>query len=267
MISTPELKQGRFGEQAAEGDRGATRRRLSARRISPRCGRIDAEKLVETLRGPAISRSARSMAGFCLASWSKSSIVASRRRCRSSQASTAARSARCGSSRRRCRPMRRRMRHRSAAICRPRRQVSEALSRPALEESILAATRDALYGWTAERLVAKQTALGQPAFLYIFDHGYPAADAAGLHAFHAAELPYVFGTAERTPPLWPKVPATAAEAALSDAMLGYWTSFARSARPSAANQPQWRPTVRRVHTWPSPTRRGRRRISYRACMN
>lgn len=108
------------------------------------------------------------------------------------------------------------------------------------EESILAATRDALYGWTAERLVSKQTALGKQAFLYIFDHGYPAADAAGLHAFHAAELPYVFGTARRTPPLWPKIPGTTAEATLSNAMIDYWTSFARSGEPSAANQPQWR---------------------------
>ena len=108
-----------------------------------------------------------------------------------------------------------------------------------LEESVLAATRDALYGWTAERLVTKQTALGQPAFLYFFDHAYPAATAAGLHAFHAAELPYVFGTAGRAPPLWPQVPGTAAETALSDAMLDYWTSFARSGEPSAKNQPQW----------------------------
>lgn len=108
-----------------------------------------------------------------------------------------------------------------------------------LEESLIATTRDALYGWTAERLVIRQTALGQPAFLYLFDHGYPAADAAGLHGFHAAELPYVFGTARRTPPFWPKVPGTAAEAALSDAMIGYWTSFVRSGEPSAAKQPQW----------------------------
>ena len=47
-----------------------------------------------------------------------------------------------------------------------------------MHESILATTRDALYGWTAVRLVKKQAALGQPAFLYLFDHGYPAADAA-----------------------------------------------------------------------------------------
>jgi len=108
-----------------------------------------------------------------------------------------------------------------------------------LEESILAATRDAMYGWTAERLVRQQAALGVPSFLYYFDHGYPAADSAGLHAFHASELPFVFGTSEATPPNWPKIPAGSQETALSDAMIGYWTSFARTGKPQAANQPDW----------------------------
>jgi para-nitrobenzyl esterase len=108
-----------------------------------------------------------------------------------------------------------------------------------MQESILATTRDALYGWTAQRLVRKQTALGQPSFLYFFDHGYPAADAAGLHGFHASELPYVFGTFDSTPPLWPKIPETPQEKKLSDAMIGYWSSFARTGRPQAANEPDW----------------------------
>lgn len=108
-----------------------------------------------------------------------------------------------------------------------------------LEESVLEATRDALYGWTAERLVKKQTALGQPAFLYLWDHGYPAEDSAGLHAFHASELPFVFGTFDSTPPHWPKVPDTAEQKAMSDAMIGYWTSFARTGRPQAAHEPDW----------------------------
>jgi para-nitrobenzyl esterase len=108
-----------------------------------------------------------------------------------------------------------------------------------MQESILATTRDALYGWTAQRLVRKQTALGLPSFLYFFDHGYPAADAAGLHGFHASELPYVFGTFDGTPPHWPKIPATPEEMKLSDAMIGYWTSFARTGRPQAANEPDW----------------------------
>lgn len=109
----------------------------------------------------------------------------------------------------------------------------------AMDDSILRATGEAFYGWTAERLVRSQAALGQPAFLYLFDHGYPAADEAGLHAFHAAELPYLFGTMERTPPNWPPIPDTAAETRISDAMIDYWTSFARTGRPQSRHGPAW----------------------------
>lgn len=107
------------------------------------------------------------------------------------------------------------------------------------KEAILATTRDALYGWTAERLARKQTALGQPAYLYLFDHGYPAMDSAGLHAFHASELPYVFGTTGALGPLWPKIPDTPAERALSEAMLDYWASFAKTGKPVATGAPAW----------------------------
>ena len=106
-------------------------------------------------------------------------------------------------------------------------------------ESILATTRDALYGWTAERLVRKQASRGLPAYLYLFDHGYPAADQAGLHAFHASELPYVFGNFDGTPPRWPKVPEIPGERALSDAMIDYWASFVRDDKPVARNAAQW----------------------------
>jgi para-nitrobenzyl esterase len=108
-------------------------------------------------------------------------------------------------------------------------------------ESTLATTRDALYGWTAERLVKRQTAAGEPSFLYLFDHGYPAADSQGLHAFHASEIPYVFGTTGRTTPRWPAIPTTPVETALSDAMTSYWATFARDGVPSAPDQPAWRP--------------------------
>ena len=108
-----------------------------------------------------------------------------------------------------------------------------------LDEAMLATTRDAMYGWTAERLVRSQTALGQPSYLYYFDHGYPAAEAAGLHAFHAAEIPYALGTADGTPPTWPDPPDTDAERRLAAAMQAYWTSFARRGKPVAADAPAW----------------------------
>ena len=88
-------------------------------------------------------------------------------------------------------------------------------------------------------MARKQTAIGQPAYLYFFDHGYPAEDDVGLHAFHASELPFVFGTTDRTPPHWPRVPDTVEQHALSDAMVDYWTSFARDGRPVAKSAPAW----------------------------
>lgn len=110
-----------------------------------------------------------------------------------------------------------------------------------LEESMLATTRDAMYGWTAERLVRKQTELGQRGYLYFYDHSYPAADAMGLHAFHASELPFMFDNLDRLSAHWPEPPATEAEGALADAMIDYWSSFARDGEPGAAGQPDWQP--------------------------
>jgi para-nitrobenzyl esterase len=110
-----------------------------------------------------------------------------------------------------------------------------------IEDSMLATTRDALYGWTAERLVAKQTVAGAPSFLYYFDHGYEPAEGMGLHAFHASELPFMFGTAARTPSRWPPIASTPVETRLSDAMVRYWASFVRDGAPSAASEPHWKP--------------------------
>ena len=86
----------------------------------------------------------------------------------------------------------------------------------------------------------KQTALGAPSFLYYFDHGYPAADAAGLHAFHASELPYVFGTCgQDAAAMASRAFNACGDARSSDAMIGYWAAFARDGVPTAAGKPPW----------------------------
>ncbi len=110
-----------------------------------------------------------------------------------------------------------------------------------LESSMLATTRDAMYGWTAERLAASQTSRGLPSFFYLFDHGYPAADRMGLHAFHAAEIPYIFGTVSEAVAPWPEIPDTDQEHALSQMMMAYWASFAREGRPAAEGAAEWPP--------------------------
>tara|TARA_R110001599_G_scaffold352744_1_gene588424 strand:- start:1888 stop:3510 length:1623 start_codon:yes stop_codon:yes gene_type:complete len=112
-----------------------------------------------------------------------------------------------------------------------------------IEESQLTATRDAVYGWASERLVRQQSAAGQPAYSYIFDHCYEAARARDLCNFHAGELPFSFGRAgsdDHLPPNWP-VPGDAADRALSAAMIDYWTSFAATGVPSVAAGMAWPP--------------------------
>ncbi len=110
-----------------------------------------------------------------------------------------------------------------------------------LEEAVIASTRDALYSWTAQRLVKKQEAVGKPSYLYLWDHGYPAADSAGLHGFHASELPFVFSTLDKTLPVWPTAPKTPEQTALADRMTSYWTSFVKTGRPSAPGSSAWTP--------------------------
>ena len=110
-----------------------------------------------------------------------------------------------------------------------------------VKASMMAAVRDAVFGWSAMRIVRDEAAAGMPSYLYFFDHNTAVANARQLHAFHASELPYVFGDAGRLPqpeanwpwPLGPK------EKALSDAMISYWTSFARTGVPKAPGQPDW----------------------------
>lgn len=111
-----------------------------------------------------------------------------------------------------------------------------------IEESALAAARDAFYGWSAERLVRSQETLGFPSYLYYFAHSYPAQEALRLEAFHASELPYEFGrigAEEGWPALWPKPPYEPAERALSAAIMSYFTSFARTGSPKAPGAAPW----------------------------
>jgi para-nitrobenzyl esterase len=108
-----------------------------------------------------------------------------------------------------------------------------------LAQTQLDAARDVIFAWATERLVRNQAALGQPAYLYYFDHDYSSAAAADMTAFHASEIPYVFGSFAGTPPGWPPIPDTAGERRLSGAMLDYWSAFARSGQPTANNAPDW----------------------------
>lgn len=109
------------------------------------------------------------------------------------------------------------------------------------DQTRLDATRDVIFTWAIERMVRQQAELGQPSYQYYFTHSYPEADAAGVAAFHASEVPYVFGNLGKNPQYWPTIPETPQEHAVSAAMLDYWTSFARNGVPASVNGPDWKP--------------------------
>jgi para-nitrobenzyl esterase len=107
---------------------------------------------------------------------------------------------------------------------------------------VMAATRDAIYGWAAQNLVRRQAAAGQAAYLYFFRHSTPAEHERDLAAFHASELPYIFGQVGPSAalgPNWPRPPLTNAESQLSQAMMSYWVAFVRDGNPRASGEPAW----------------------------
>jgi len=107
---------------------------------------------------------------------------------------------------------------------------------------VMASVRDGLYGWAAQYLARRQAAAGQPAYLYFFRHDTPSQRARDLAAFHASELPYIFGqigACAALGPNWPRPPVTAGEARLSEAMMRYWVSFVRWGAPVAPGEAPW----------------------------
>src|SRR5690606_21289455 len=87
---------------------------------------------------------------------------------------------------------------------------------------VMASVRDGLYGWAAQYVVRQQAAAGEKAYLYYFRHSNAAQHARDLAAFHASELPYIFGhdgASGALGPNWPRPPVTRTETRLSDAMM------------------------------------------------
>ena len=131
-------------------------------------------------------------------------------------------------------------------------QVALLLGDPAAVNRLYPATSDAdaqrayldIVGDVSFSLPARMwarwnTQAGSEAYLYQFTRVPPEAQSAGLGAFHAAEIAYVFDNLDRL-----GRPITDADRKLASAMSTYWTTFARSGGPNTADLPEWRPYSR-----------------------
>ena len=94
---------------------------------------------------------------------------------------------------------------------------------------------DMFFAGPARLQLRANAAAGAPAWFYQFAHVPPTAGGAQFGAHHASELAYVFGTLDASP----DTPWTAADRAVSDTMIGYWTQFAAAGDPNRAGLPAW----------------------------
>jgi len=96
------------------------------------------------------------------------------------------------------------------------------------------AVTDLVFTEPARNLARLHAAAGHPAYLYRFDVSSPANPEPHGGASHAVERPYVFGNLGILP-----YPAEDRDRKTADAMMGYWTAFARSGDPNGQGRPAW----------------------------
>jgi len=112
--------------------------------------------------------------------------------------------------------------------------VYPAKSDAEIADAMLALGRDQTFSLEMRTWARMVTAAGRKAFLYQFTHVPPSPNAKTWGAYHASEIPYVFGTLRNRP--WP---FTEVDFTLSDRMSRYWSNFAISGDPNGKGLPAW----------------------------
>ena len=102
--------------------------------------------------------------------------------------------------------------------------------------ALLAVGRDQTFTVEMRTWARMVAAAGQKAFLYQFTHVPPSPNAKTWGAYHASEIPYVFGTLRNRS--WP---FTETDFKLSQEMASYWTNFAIAGDPNGKGLPAWAP--------------------------
>lgn len=99
------------------------------------------------------------------------------------------------------------------------------------------ASNDILMACPIGAEAALTTSAGNRAFIYRFDRSVPGKGESTLGAFHALEIPYVFGTFQSRGFNW--LPFNSTDQKLSQMVQTYWTNFAKSGDPNGPGLSRW----------------------------
>ena len=95
---------------------------------------------------------------------------------------------------------------------------------------------DAVFAAPARRTARAFSISGLPVWRYAYTRVGGGMTGLAIGAFHASEIPFVFGALSVKSPLWGTTPY---DSALSDAMRGYWVQFATTGDPNGGGRPAW----------------------------
>ncbi len=102
---------------------------------------------------------------------------------------------------------------------------------------------DNMFGAKAFYYASQHARAGEPTYFYYFSQ-VPPSETQSIGAFHAAEIPYVFGSGSMIFPI-------DESAGLSETMSRYWASFARAGSPNDNELPEWRECTEHAEEWMS----------------
>jgi len=107
--------------------------------------------------------------------------------------------------------------------------------------SYIAFETDLVFTQQARAWAAAMQTVESPAYLYWWERSPPLAGDRRLGAFHAGEIPYVFGCFGECSIFGFSVDDVVSERRFSDTVIGMWTNFAKTGNPSMGNTQSWLP--------------------------
>jgi len=107
--------------------------------------------------------------------------------------------------------------------------------RASMRNSARLAARRAARATLLDRARRRAAQSQTPLYLYLYDHIEPGAESARWGAFHAAEIPYVFGTFKAAP----QRPYSTVDRQVGRRMAGYRVNFVKAGTPNGPGLPHW----------------------------